>query len=74
MGYEHRLYRTNCGNCKSEWLFSQRSWQRRTFLPRTFDCDSCGATNTTEAPRLYPNIPRVVYCGQERNLQLEIFA
>src|SRR6516165_7126348 len=74
MGYEHRLYTTNCGNCETEWLLRQKSWRRRTYLPRTFNCTSCGATNTTKNPCLYPDIPRVVYCGHDRNLQLEIFA
>jgi hypothetical protein len=74
MGYEHRVYKTACGYCATEWLLTQTSWKRRRFLPRTYTCDSCGATNTTTSPRLYPNIPRVVYCGHEKTKQLEIYA
>lgn len=73
MGYQHRLYKTKCGHCNTEWLLSFKSWEGGTTLPRTFTCDSCGAWNKTRNPNLFPNIPRVIYCGHERSRQLEIY-
>jgi hypothetical protein len=73
MGYQHRIYRSNCGNCGAGWILTVNSWEKNTFLPRKFTCDSCGAANTTKKPSLYPNVPRVLYCGHERNKQLEIY-
>ena len=73
MGYQHRLYKTKCGNCKTEWLLLPTSWKKGSLLPRTFTCDSCGAWNKTKNPNLFPNIPRVLYCGHERSNQLEIY-
>ena len=73
MGYQHRLYKTACGSCKVSWLLFPSSWNDGTMLPRTFTCNSCGAHNTTKRPNLLPNIPRLVYCGHQRNQQLEIF-
>jgi len=73
MGYQHRIYNSPCGNCGTSWILRLTSWEKGTFLPRKFDCDSCGASNTTKKPNLYPNVPRVLYCGHERGKQLEIY-
>jgi len=73
MGYQHRLYRTTCGNCGTEWLLTLKTWEKVTCLPQKYTCDSCGAHNQTKNPSLHPNIPRVLYCGNERNKQLEIY-
>jgi hypothetical protein len=73
MGYQHRIYKSKCGNCGTGWILTVNSWEKNTFLPRKFKCDSCGASNVTKRPNLYPNVPRVLYCGHERGRQLEVY-
>jgi hypothetical protein len=73
MGYQHRLYETKCGNCGVEWLLFPMSWEPGTLLPYKFRCESCGARNTTEAPALFPKIPRELYCGHEKHRQIHVY-
>jgi hypothetical protein len=73
MGYQHRIYRFNCGECGTEWILTWTDWEPRSTPPGKHVCRNCKAVNLFGTSQANPNVPSVLYVGHEKNRQLEVY-
>lgn len=73
MGYQHRAYKSTCGECHQTFLWNWQSWKPKAILPPSWDCASCGATNFISGANPGPNVPRVLSAGHDKNNQLAVY-
>lgn len=69
MGYHHKAVFAVCGHCKSKSLWSGTVRQK---FPARYDC-SCGYTNHLSDYERWPNVPRTLYFGHEKNRQMKLY-
>src|SRR5262249_3078922 len=68
MGYEHRVLKAECGHCKRQVAWS---WKPPRETPTTWSC-KCRYRNFLKPPPKWPDIPRTLYIGHERNKRLRL--
>lgn len=73
MGYQHKIYAFNCGECGTRWILSWNDWDPKTTPPQKHKCKNCRAENFFSSSELHPNVPSVLYVGHEKNRQVELF-
>src|SRR5439155_6424800 len=73
MGYQHRVYTFNCGECSAPVLVHPRSWQAESLLPRKSDCPRCGGRNFFRSTDPMPNLPSLLYIGHDKHRQVELY-
>jgi hypothetical protein len=70
VGYEHRVLKSTCPNCKSTCAWT---WQRSPKKMReSWVCDKCDVTNFLGKVPEWPNVPRTLYLGHDRSHQVKI--
>jgi hypothetical protein len=69
MGYQHRIVRGSCGKCKSGVAWNLKAGDR---LPVSWDC-RCGTTNHLGAIPMWPDLPKALYIGADRQHQFKVY-
>lgn len=70
MGYHNRICKAFCSSCKAS---STWSWKPPTKAPTSWECDSCGLPNDLGRFERWPQLPRELYIGHEKNEQLKVY-
>lgn len=72
MGYQHKIFRYECGNCGLKWLIRTSAWNQQFKLSKCYTCKTCSAVNDIQ-PFPFPQVPRFLFIGHERNRQVKIY-
>jgi hypothetical protein len=71
VGCEHRVLKSTCPKCKSTAAWT---WQRapKKMMDR-WVCDKCDVTNFLGKVPEWPNVPRTLYIGVEKDHQVKVY-
>lgn len=69
MGYDNWACKASCGSCGATVCWS---WGRTQRAPRHWDC-KCGMTNVLGPLSEWPQVPRELYVGHDKNRLLKLY-
>jgi hypothetical protein len=74
MGYQQVVFKASCGKCGSSvCLWKWNEWVYRIRHLNPWNCNKCGALNTPGKYEPWPEIPRKLYIGHDKNNQLKLY-
>lgn len=71
MGYKHRIVSATCPQCNRSYYWKREGWVG-PFQAQTEWVCACGARNVNESLSEWPQVPRTLYAGHEKNQQVKI--
>ena len=72
MGYQHRLWKSTCGGCKTKYIFNRG--HRPKAAPRgQWTCPECNGVNKTGLLSDWPEVPRTLFLGHDHNRLLKAY-
>lgn len=69
MGYDNRACKASCGECGATVCWS---WGPQQQKPHRWDC-KCGMTNVLAPLSEWPDVPRELYAGHDKNQLLKLY-